>query len=300
MRGGPSSAIVGDAAGAAGRSRLVESAHELPRAGPQVPTAHFRGAARAGARRAGSGQRADAAAATPRLPLHRHARRGQDDGVAHPREVAQLHGRGRPRRHHRHTLRRVRGLPRHRQRALRRLRGTRRRIQPRRRGDHPVARPGGLQAGARTLQGLHDRRSAHAVEPRLQCDAEDAGGAARVPQVRARHDRPAEGAAHRALALPAVQPAADGAVDSAVAPGYGTGRRGYRRRGRRAAPDRTCGAWIDARRAVAHRPGNCPRRRRGVRGGRAPDARRGGPRSCIAPGRGARRARRCRGGEGSR
>ena len=47
---------------------------------------------------------------------------------------------------------------------------------------------------------------------RLQRDAQDAGGAARVPEVRAGHDRPAEGAAHRAVALPAVQPAADGAA----------------------------------------------------------------------------------------
>ena len=66
----------------------------------------------------------------------------------------------------------------------------------------------------RPLQGLHDRRSAHAHQGRVQRDAEDARGAARVPEVRAGDDRSAEGAGDGAVALPAVQPAADGAADA--------------------------------------------------------------------------------------
>ena len=62
---------------------------------------------------------------------------------------------------------------------------------------HAAARAGGLQAGAGPLQGLHDRRSAHAHRARLQRDAEDAGRAARVPEVRAGHHRSAEGAGRR-------------------------------------------------------------------------------------------------------
>ena len=49
----------------------------------------------------------------------------------------------------------------------------------------------------------------HALDDGLQRHAQDAGGAARLSEVRARHDRPAEGAGHRAVALPAVQPEAD-------------------------------------------------------------------------------------------
>ena len=75
------------------------------------------------------------------------------------------------------------------------------------------ARPGGLQARRRPLQGLPDRRSAHALDDGVQRHAEDARGAARLPQVHARDDRSAEGAGDGAVALPAVQPAADGARD---------------------------------------------------------------------------------------
>ena len=50
----------------------------------------------------------------------------------------------------------------------------------------------------------------------FQRDAEDARGAARVSEIRARHHRSAEGARDRAVALPAVQPAADGARNRCV------------------------------------------------------------------------------------
>ena len=112
---------------------------------------------------------------------------------------------------------------------LRRLHRARRRLQPRRRRSAVAAGAGGLQAGAGPLQGLHDRRSAHAHRPRLQRHAQDAGRAARVPQVRAGHHRSAEGAGHGAVALPAVQPAAHGAGDRAGTPGARAAGRRRRR-----------------------------------------------------------------------
>ena len=119
-------------------------------------------------------------------------------------------------RHHRHALRRVPGLHRDRRRPLHRLHRARRRLQPRHRRNPRPARTRRLQAGHRPLQGVHDRRGAPAHQGRLQRLAEDAGRAARLPQVRARHHRPGEDAAHRAEPLPAVQPAADGARDRAA------------------------------------------------------------------------------------
>ena len=149
-------------------------------------------------------QRADARPAASRLSAHRHARRRQDDDRAHPREEPQLHHQG------------------------------------------VTATPCGvcaacvdidagrfvdlleLDAASNTgidnmreildnaryaptvgpLQGLPDRRSAHAVEGGVQLDAEDARGAAGARQVRAGDDGSAEDPGHRAVALPAVQPEA--------------------------------------------------------------------------------------------
>ena len=62
-----------------------------------------------------------------------------------------------------------------------------------------------VPADARPLQGLPDRRSAHAVDAFLQRAAEDARGAAAAREVPARDDRSAEAAGDRAVALPAVQ-----------------------------------------------------------------------------------------------
>ncbi len=182
---------------------------------------------------------------------------------------------------------------RHRCRPLHRFRRARCGLEPRRRGDLAPARPVGLQAGRRPLQGLPDRRSAHALEPRLQRDAEDARGAARVPQVHPRHDRPAEGAGDGALALPAVQPAADGGGDDRRASRCDPRDRERRRRAGCAEADRARGPRLDARRAVAHRPGDRPRQRPGRGSGRAPDARRGRPqpRGSLHRGRGGARRR---------
>ena len=111
------------------------------------------------------------------------------------------------------------------------------------------------------LQGLPDRRSAHAVEDGLQRDAEDAGGAAGARQVRPRHDRPAEDAGDGAVALPAVQPEA-----AAPRPIVGASRHDPRRR-RRSRPKPAAlqliaraarGSMRDA--PVAPRPGHRLRR----------------------------------------
>ncbi len=151
----------------------------------------------------------DEQAAASRVAVHRHARRRQDDAVAHPREVPELRRPGRRRRHHVDAVRRLPSLRRHRRRPLRRLHRDGRGVEPRRRRDGGAARAGDLRAGRRALQGLHDRRSAHADEPRVQRDAEDARGAARAREVHPRDDRPAEDPGDRAVALPAVQPEAD-------------------------------------------------------------------------------------------
>ena len=185
---------------------------------------------RAGARRHRARQRAVARAPAPRVPADRHARRRQDDDRAHPRQEPQLPH------------------------------------------DGVTATPCGvcaacididagrfvdlleLDAASNTgidnmreildnaryaptvgpLQGLPDRRSAHAVEGGVQLDAEDARGAARARQVRARDDRPAEDPGHGAVALPAVQPeAADAGADRRAHRAHPDGR-GDRARGRRA------------------------------------------------------------------
>jgi hypothetical protein len=57
------------------------------------------------------------------------------------------------------------------------------------------------------LQGLHHRRSAHAVDGGLQRAAEDAGRAAAACEVHLRHDRDPQGAGHHPVALPALRPA---------------------------------------------------------------------------------------------
>ena len=127
-----------------------------------------------------------------------------------------------------------------------------------------AARPGGLQAGRRPLQGLHDRRSAHA-------DRTTAFNAMlktleEPPEylkfVLATTD-PAEGAADRAVALPAVQPAADGAADGRTSISRACWRdEGVAADAGGAAAARARGARLDARCAVAHRPGDRLRRRR--------------------------------------
>ncbi|CAJ0727747.1 hypothetical protein EPIRMAN_GEN20615_08310 [Ralstonia mannitolilytica] len=192
--------------------------HELSSARPQVAPSRFHHAGRSGTRGESAHACARTAASAPCLPVHGHARCWQDHAVAHSCQIAELRGRRRARRHYRTALRRVPCMHGNRRRALRRLHRDGRRLQPRRRRDGATAGPCGLRPDGGPLQGLHDRRSAHAHQPRLQRDAEDAGGAARARQVHPRDHRPAEDPGDGAVALPPVQPQADAAGAHRVAP----------------------------------------------------------------------------------
>ena len=115
-------------------------------------------------------------------------------------------------------VRRVRELRGDRGRDVLRPRRARRRVEQRRRGDarpHPERAPRCRRV--EPPQGLHHRRSAHALDGGVEHAAEDARGAARARGVRARDHRSAKGAAddpfahaalrvHAALARPARRP----------------------------------------------------------------------------------------------
>ena len=183
----------------------------------------------AGARRPGAAPRARREAPPSRLPLLRNARRRQDDARAHPRQVPELRDR-----HQLAPVRQVLRLPRDRRGPLRRPDRGRRRDQHQGRRDAPAAGERGVRADARPVQGLRDRRSAHALDLGVQRDAEDAGGAARARQVHPRDDRSAEDSGDRAVALPAVQPEADaGARDRGPSRAGSSARRRSPRRRRR-------------------------------------------------------------------
>ncbi|NKA03176.1 hypothetical protein GO296_00648 [Ralstonia solanacearum] len=291
-RPGPSGGIVRRKARRKSPLLCYNPRHELSSARPQVAPPRFHHAGRSGTRGEGAHACARTAAPAPRIPVHGHAWCRQDDAVAHSRQIAQLHRHGRAGRHHRAAVRRVPRLHRDRCRALRRLHRDGRRLQPRRRRDGAAARSRGLRTHGRPLQGLHDRRSAHADQPRLQRDAEDAGGAARARQVHPRDHRPAEDSRHGAVALPAVQPEADAAGTHRVPPGPHPRRGGHRARAQCAAPAGLGRTGVDARCAVADRSGHRVQRRRSHRGGRARHAGRDRPELPGAPARCARRRER--------
>ena len=79
----------------------------------------------------------------------------------------------------------------------------------------------------------HHRRSAHAVDRRLQRAAEDAGRTARACEVHLRHHRDPQGAGHHPVALPALRPAPDRARGDDGAPAG----RSWRRKARAVADD---------------------------------------------------------------
>ena len=91
---------------------------------------------------------------------------------------------------------------------LRRPHRSRRRLAHQGRRHARAARQRAVRADARPLQGLPDRRSAHALDALVQRAAEDARGAAAAREVPARDHRSAEAAGDGAVALPAVQPQA--------------------------------------------------------------------------------------------
>ena len=187
----------------------------------------LRRAGRPGARAPGAGQRARLGPRPPRLPVHGHARRRQDDDRAHPRALAQLRARRQL-----EALRRVRRLPRDRRGPLRGPDRGRRGLPHQGRRHARAARERPVPAEPRPLQGLPDRRSAHAVGAFLQCAPEDARGTAAAREVPARDDRSAEAAGDRAVALPAVQPEAAAGLADRGAP-VAHPRRRRRRRSRR-------------------------------------------------------------------
>src|SRR3989344_3156103 len=113
-----------------------------------------------------------------------------------------------------------------------------------------------------------------------------------IPQVRAGHDRPAEGAGDGAEPLSAVQPAAHGARNGPESShaGAGIGKRIVRAPG--PAPALARRAGLHARCAVAHRPGHRFWQRPVAGSRRAPDAGRGGPLLRVPPHRRVGRGRR--------
>ena len=139
-----------------------------------------------------------------RLHPHRRARRRQDHHRPHHRPRAQLHRPRRQGRPDRRALRRVRALPRHRRGPPCRRDGDGRRLAHRRRRHPRADRRRALQPGRGALQDLHHRRSAHAVEERLQRAVEDARRAAARRQIHLRHHRDPQGAGDGAVALPAL------------------------------------------------------------------------------------------------
>ena len=158
-----------------------------------------------GARGARADERARPAAAASRLSVDRHARRRQDHARAHHRQGAQLRDRHHGRRRAA-VARPAREIDAGRFVDLIELDAASNTQVDNMREllENALYAPTG---GA--LQGLHHRRSAHAVAHRLQRDAEDAGRAAGARQVHPRDHRSAEDPGDRAVALPAVQPEAD-------------------------------------------------------------------------------------------
>jgi DNA polymerase-3 subunit gamma/tau len=113
-----------------------------------------------------------------------------------------------------------------------------------------------LFGGLGALQGLHHRRSPHAVQERVQRAAEDAGGAAAACEVPVRHDRGEQGAGDGAVALPALRPAAHSGRELAAHFAIASARRGCRGRARGARADRARGGGVGARRPVDPRSGD--------------------------------------------
>ena len=154
-------------------------------------------------------------------------------------------------------LRRVRAVPRHRRGPPCRRDGDGRRLPHRRRRDPRADRRRALHAGRGALQGLHHRRSAHAVEAGLQRAAEDARRAAAARQVHLRHHRDPQGAGDDAVALPALRPAPRRRRSCwpSITPAIAATER---RRGRAggAGADRPRRRRLGARRPVAARPGD--------------------------------------------
>ena len=104
----------GLAAAGSGARFGVDSPRVVSRSGAQVPAAAVRRAGRPGARRAHADQRHRPEPGAPRVPVHRRARRRQDQRGAHPGQGALLREGA-----DRHAVRQVRLLPGDRERPAR-------------------------------------------------------------------------------------------------------------------------------------------------------------------------------------
>ena len=185
----------------ANRSRGRDAGLPLPGAGAKIPADAVRRPRRPGADGAHARQFLRREPHPPSLYSHGRARGRQDDDGAHSGARLQLcpAGQDRPPEHRHARTRRAlpgdhgiapcrcdrdgRGLPhRHRRRAR----------------DH---RERALSPGFGAHQGLHHRRSAHALEAGLQRSSENARGAAGARQVSVRDHRNRKSSDHRALAL---------------------------------------------------------------------------------------------------
>ena len=142
------------------------------------------------------------------LHAHRRARDRQDDDGPDHRPRAQLHRPGRRRRPDNRALRRMRALPRDRRGPPCRCDRDGRRLAYRGRQDARAARRRALPPGLGAVQDLHHRRSPHALRAFVQRPVEDARRAAARRQIHLRDDRDPQGAADRAVALPALFAAA--------------------------------------------------------------------------------------------
>ncbi|MBV6425262.1 MAG: hypothetical protein NAOJABEB_03078 [Steroidobacteraceae bacterium] len=179
----------------------------------------------AGTCRQGAVERAGGQPRPSCVPVQWHARCRQDDHRADPRQVPQLRNRcdcG--------AVRQVRRLSRDRRGPLRRPDRGRCRLAHQGRRHARAPRERAVHARGRPLQGVPDRRSAHAVAAFVQCAAEDARRAAAPRQVPARDHRSAAASGHGAVALPAIQPeTAAGRVDRRADGGDPRGRERARR-----------------------------------------------------------------------
>ena len=226
---------------------------------------------RTGTRRQSPAQRPGKRPPAPRLPAHRHARRGQNHHRPHPRQKPQLRT---PQR--RRTLRPMPILPRHRYRPLRRPARNRRRLQHRHRQHPRSTRKRPIRPDRRQIQSLHHRRSTHALQKRVQRHAQNPGRAARARQIHPRHHRPAQSPRYRTQPLPAIRPAQHDRPTSGRPPRTRPRQRTNPLRNPRPRPARPCRRRLHARRTQPARPSH----RHGVgqsgRTRRAPNDRRGG------------------------
>ena len=98
------------------------------------------------------------------------------------------------------------------------IHGARRRVEQRRRPRPRPARGGGLYPGGAEKARVHHRRGAHALNPGVQCAAEDSRGAAGASGVHPRDDGAAQGAGDDSLPVPAVFVQANSAARHGKAP----------------------------------------------------------------------------------